>query len=115
MILYFCIKKRTLKGIKKYFGIDSVNILSQINQNLELENNFSAERIETILRNQAEELNTNASKIIHPLRLALTGDIASPGIFEIVEILGKEKVTKRLYNAIHFIESNVDVLVNQKD
>jgi glutamyl-tRNA synthetase len=98
------------KGIKKYFGVDSVNILSQINQNLELENNFIAERIEAILRNLAEELNTNASIIIHPLRLALTGDIASPGIFEIVEILGKVKVSKRLNNAIDFIEANINKL-----
>ena len=95
------------KGIKKYFGFDSINLLRQINQNLILENDFVAEKIENIIRKLANEYNINAAKLIHPLRLALTGDIASPGIFEIIEILGKDKVCKRINNAIVFIKSKI--------
>ena len=42
-------------------------------------------------------------KIAGPLRLALTGKTASPGIFEIIEILGKDTVLKRLDRAIAMI------------
>ena len=95
------------KGIKKYFGFDSINLLQQINQILNLENDFETEKIENIVRNLADEFNISAAKLIHPLRLALTGDIASPGIFEIIEILGKDKVCKRINNAIVFIKSKI--------
>ncbi len=44
-------------------------------------------------------------KIAQPVRVALTGQTASPGIFEIVEIIGKKRVMARLEKAIDFIEA----------
>ncbi len=44
-------------------------------------------------------------KIAQPVRVALTGQTASPGIFEIVEIIGKKRVMARLEKAIEFIEA----------
>ena len=38
------------------------------------------------------------------VRVAVTGKAESPGIFEVLEILGKEKVLKRLEKAIKAIE-----------
>jgi glutamyl-tRNA synthetase len=43
-------------------------------------------------------------KIAQPVRVALTGKTASPGIFEIIVILGAERVIPRLEKAIQFIE-----------
>ena len=43
-------------------------------------------------------------KIAQPVRVALTGRTASPGIFEIIEILGREAVLKRLDAAVRRIE-----------
>jgi len=80
-------------------------------ERLKNEKDFQFEKIEITIRDLANESDLNAAKIIHPLRLALTGDIASPGIFEIIEILGKEKVIRRINNAIQFIESNLKVPV----
>ncbi|HJZ04377.1 MAG TPA: hypothetical protein VJ327_00760, partial [Patescibacteria group bacterium] len=37
------------------------------------------------------------------VRVALTGGTVSPGIFEVMEILGKEKVIERLKKAVHHI------------
>jgi glutamyl-tRNA synthetase len=42
-------------------------------------------------------------KIAQPVRVALTGRTYSPGIFEIVAIIGKEKVLQRLREAVKFI------------
>jgi glutamyl-tRNA synthetase len=42
-------------------------------------------------------------KIAQPVRVALTGKTASPGIFEIMEILGKEQVLARLKQAIRYL------------
>ena len=43
--------------------------------------------------------------IAQPVRVSLTGTTMSPGIYEVIEILGKEKVLDRLRKAIEFIQS----------
>lgn len=93
------------KGIRKYFNIDSLMFLQGLMEGFGNLVNFTAENIEKVIREFAEENNESAAKIIHPLRLALTGDVASPGIFEIVEILGEQKVNRRLKKAIGFIKN----------
>jgi len=42
--------------------------------------------------------------IAQPLRVSLTGRTASPGLFEVMEVLGKERVLKRIDKALAFIE-----------
>ena len=46
-----------------------------------------------------ESIGVKAAVLIHPTRLALTGFGVSPGIFEIMNILGKEVVLRRLLSA----------------
>lgn len=69
---------------------------------LSLENlaSFNKDEIEKCVRGLAENLEINATKLIHPARLALTGSSASPGIFELMEVLGKDTVLRRLKRAI---------------
>jgi glutamyl-tRNA synthetase len=52
-----------------------------------------------------DETGLKLGKIAQPVRVALTGRTASPGIFEIIAILGKERVIPRLKKAIQFIEN----------
>jgi glutamyl-tRNA synthetase len=61
---------------------------------------FSHASIETALRQLAEELQIKPTKLIHPTRLALSGRTIGPGLFEMIELLGKEKVIRRLRRAI---------------
>lgn len=57
---------------------------------------FEPEAMEADLRERAERIGVAAGKLIHPLRLALTGTGASPGIFDVLVALGREKSTARL-------------------
>ncbi len=41
-----------------------------------------------------------AGEVIHPVRVALTGGTVSPGIFEVIEFLGKDKTIARLAKVI---------------
>ena len=50
------------------------------------------------------ETGLKLGKIAQPVRVALTGKTASPGIFEIIAILGPERVIPRLDKAIRYIE-----------
>jgi glutamyl-tRNA synthetase len=57
---------------------------------------FDVATTEAALRGLAESRGVSAAKLIHPLRLALTGRGASPGIFDVAVVLGKEKTLARL-------------------
>lgn len=57
-------------------------------------------RLETTLRDLAGELDVGAGKLIHPLRLALTGQAVSPGIFEVLVVMGRSKTLARLDAAL---------------
>lgn len=95
------------KAVKKHWSSpDVIEQLTSLKDRLEEISDFNTAGIEPVIRGLAEELNKGAGKIIHPLRLALTGVSFSPGIFEVMELLGKETVMNRLKTAIHFLESH---------
>lgn len=73
----------------------------------EFDNNTSwdNENIKSILNKLAEEFDIKIGKLAQPLRVAITGKNVSPGIYDTVRLLGREKTLKRLNNAIKFIES----------
>lgn len=61
---------------------------------------WTHDEIESALRGAAAELDVGAGKVIHPLRVALTGNMASPGIFDVLVLLGRERSTERINAAI---------------
>jgi glutamyl-tRNA synthetase len=67
-------------------------------------NNPVKEDYENALKQAAAESNIGAGKLIHPLRLAISGMSTGPGVYEIVNILGKDEVIKRIDTAINKIK-----------
>ncbi len=67
---------------------------------LEKNKSFGRDELEQDLRNLADGLGVKAGEILWPVRVAITGEKASPGVFEVLSVLGKEKVIKRLDKAI---------------
>jgi glutamyl-tRNA synthetase len=57
---------------------------------------FTAEQIEAALRAMAEHLGLKPRQAFQPIRLALTGSNVSPGLFESLELLGKEESLSRI-------------------
>lgn len=62
--------------------------------------------LEQTLRSRAELLQVGAGKLIHPLRVAVTGEAVSPGIFEVVQVLGRSRTLQRLDTAIERLNSD---------
>lgn len=60
--------------------------------------------LEAELRALADELAVGAGKLIHPLRVSLTGVAVSPGIFEVLALMGPELTLRRLDAAIAELE-----------
>ena len=89
------------EGIKKNFSSTEIfNYLEKVVEKLESAESFTHEDIEKIIRGVAEELGIKARVIIHPIRVALTGKTVGPGLFELMEVLGKEKCIERIKKAI---------------
>ncbi|MBX6422666.1 glutamate--tRNA ligase [Thermosulfurimonas sp. F29] len=64
---------------------------------------FSDEALERLFRGLSEELGLKLKKIAQPVRVALTGKTVSPGLFEVMRVLGRERVLRRLQRALEFI------------
>jgi glutamyl-tRNA synthetase len=58
--------------------------------------NFIAAEIEKTLKAVAAELGIKAGPLVHPTRLACTGNPSGPSLYHLMEILGKEAVLKRI-------------------
>jgi glutamyl-tRNA synthetase len=65
---------------------------------------WDAQPLEDSLRALAESRGTAAGKIFQPLRLALTGVTASPGIFDVLVMLGRARSLARIDAAVQFLD-----------
>jgi glutamyl-tRNA synthetase len=91
-------------AVKKHLSKeDTKTLLGQWRATLSERGDFSSEKaLEACLRETAEKLGVSASKLIHPTRVAVSGKAVTPGIFEVLQLLGKERVLRRLeYVTIH--------------
>jgi glutamyl-tRNA synthetase len=61
---------------------------------------FAAPEIEAALRGLAERLELSPRKAFEPIRIAVTGSKVSPGLFESIELLGREETVRRLSAAV---------------
>ncbi|MDP2044437.1 MAG: glutamate--tRNA ligase [Candidatus Omnitrophota bacterium] len=57
---------------------------------------FDIINIEDSFRKLVSELGIEAKRLIHPIRVALTGKTIGPGLFEVIYYLGKERSRERL-------------------
>ncbi|KPK61966.1 MAG: hypothetical protein AMS21_08495, partial [Gemmatimonas sp. SG8_38_2] len=66
------------------------------------------EGLEAQVRALAADMGIGAGKLIHPLRLALTGTSVSPGIFEVMNLMGRELVCARIDDALNYLNPSTE-------
>lgn len=81
----------------------TAEILSATRERLATAPAWTPSSLEGSLRELAESLGTSAGKIFQALRVALTGLAASPGIFDVLQVLGRERSVSRIDSAIRYI------------
>jgi glutamyl/glutaminyl-tRNA synthetase len=64
---------------------------------------FTAPALEAALRSVADEHGVKAGALIHATRVAVTGQAVSPGIFEVLELMGQARVVSRLAEALEHL------------
>ena len=85
------------EGVKKHLGADAiVAALRALALRWATLRDWTHGPLESELRRVAEESGLAGGKLIHPVRLAVTGRTASPGLFEVVALLGKERTLARI-------------------
>ncbi len=71
-------------------------LLMQIQQRIAVENSWTTAGLEASLKAMAEELGLGLGKLAQPLRAALTGQTTSPGIFDVLVLLGRDESLARI-------------------
>ena len=64
---------------------------------------FDESHVETAVRGSAAERGVKAGTLIHATRVAVTGRMASPGLFEVVALLGRDRTVGRLEQLLNFL------------
>jgi glutamyl-tRNA synthetase len=91
------------KGARKFLTPESAPNLEEIKKRLEAMADYSESALNQLFQNMTAETGLKMLQLAQPVRLALTGKTVSPGLFDIISILGKEEVLKRLNLALDFI------------
>lgn len=87
------------QAAKKHFKAEALPLFDAILPVLAGPRPFSREALEELYRRLAGEMGISAGKLIHPTRLAVSGVSFGPGLFEMLELLGRETVLRRLGRA----------------
>jgi glutamyl-tRNA synthetase len=88
------------KAAKKFLTPDAAQPLSKIIERLAALDDFSEASIEQAFSAALQELGLQMGQLAQPMRVALTGSTVSPGIHEVIAVLGKERTLKRLRAAL---------------
>lgn len=72
------------------------DLLNQFIPELEAQTEWNHETLFPFAKEFAETHGTKVGKLMSPIRVAITGSTASPSMFEVMEILGKEESLRRL-------------------
>jgi glutamyl-tRNA synthetase len=94
-----------VKAQEKFLTENSLPILCEVRESLEKLDRFTADVIEKVFVSIAGKQNIKLGKVAQPVRVSITGKTESPGIFEVLEIVGREKTLKRLEKAIQTINA----------
>ena len=88
------------KARNKFLTEDARPLLEKVIAGFSTLDDFSAENIETLFKKIVEEEGMKLGKLAQPVRVALTGTTVSPGIYDVILLLGKEETLKRLQNVV---------------
>lgn len=81
---------------KEFLTAEKKDILKELITTLNAVSNWQQQEIEQAVRGFAEQKGIHPKELIMPLRIAVTGTTVSPGIFEVLALLGQEKTIQRL-------------------
>jgi len=96
------------KAAKKFLKSEVREPLDELVQRLTALSDFTEQAIEQVFTEILEKRGLSLGSLAQPVRVALTGSTVSPGIYEVIAVLGKERTLKRLKKALDYIRSTAE-------
>lgn len=91
------------KTLQKRWKEDSAELLKKLRDEFVKLENPTKEDFETTLKGLAENLDIGMGKLVHPVRIAVSGEGQGPGVFDLLYIIGKDEVINRINRALEKI------------
>jgi glutamyl-tRNA synthetase len=92
------------KARAKHLTPDVVPLLAELAERLRSVDPFTHMEVEKVFSFLVVEKAIKLGKLAQPVRVALTGGTVSPGIFDVIEVMGKEKTLKRIASALGSVQ-----------
>jgi glutamyl-tRNA synthetase len=92
------------KAAQKFLSPASVPHLQEVAARLKALPEVSEEALNQLFAALVQETGLKMVNLAQPVRVALTGKTASPGLFEVISILGREETLRRIETAIEYAE-----------
>ncbi|MFO7727406.1 MAG: glutamate--tRNA ligase [Desulfonatronovibrio sp.] len=104
MAKFFLVEDKNLeydeKAMSKFLTDETKTYLREIAARIEDIPSFDQKSLEKVFGDYIQEKAIKFKAIAQPLRVAITGKTASPGLFETMEVLGKKRVVNRLKQSV---------------
>ena len=88
----------------KFLTAEIKPLLENLAVGIENMDKLTSENLETLMKGIVEAAGLKLGRLAQPVRIALTGKKESPGIYDVILLLGKETTLDRLNQAIHWID-----------
>jgi glutamyl-tRNA synthetase len=87
-------------ALKKWFkGAEAMDVVTQVRAALAAVEPFTLESVEETMRAWIEERGEKVIRVLQPIRVAVTGRMVGPSLFDVLELLGRDAVLARLDRA----------------
>ena len=95
------------KAGRKHLVPETRNLLQEVSVRLGNLAVFNEAGIEQVFGDVVAERDIKLGKVAQPVRVALTGSTVSPGIYEVIDVLGRDATLARLAAGIRYIDARV--------
>jgi glutamyl-tRNA synthetase len=93
------------KAATKFLTPEVRTPIARLIEKLTVLDNFTEAKIEQAFSAVLEDLGLSMGELAQPVRVALTGSTVSPGIHEVIAVLGKERTIQRLRSALQRLQA----------
>ncbi len=94
------------KAASKFLNPENSGLIMKLRDELTKIETFSTENVKSVFHLVMEEETIKLGKLAQPVRVAITGGTISPGIFETISLLGKDRTILRLNTALAKIDES---------
>jgi glutamyl-tRNA synthetase len=93
------------KSAQKHLQPGAAPLLESVRAGLTELTSWNEQAAQQVVENVAQAAGVGLGKVAQPLRVALTGDVASPGIGLTLKLVGRDRALGRIERALHFIRT----------